>query len=137
MLIPNESLEHKYDRNSSEVLIEVRFFIKKLVVLTLILFISCIFVVFTVFFDGKMINTYEELEESFPMAIGFPIEFVELTWVKIDPPLPYFYGISCCGSTWHFDKFLLSVLIVFLFLSLIYLVSYFVIVNGKSKNSLE
>jgi len=115
----------------------VRFIVRKLAVLTLILFISCIFVISTVFFDGKMINTDEELEESFPMSIGFPIEFVELTWVKIDPHLPYFYGISCCGSTWHLDKFLLSVLIVFLFLSLIYLVSYFVIVNVKRKNSLE
>lgn len=116
---------------------EVRFFLKKLVVLPLILLISFIFVVSTVFFDGKMINTYEELEDSFPMAIGFPIEFVELTWAKIDPPLPYNYGISCCGSTWHLDKFLLSVLTVFLCLSLLYLVSYFVIANVKRKNSLE
>lgn len=113
----------------------MRFFIKKLVVLTLILLISCIFVVSTVFFGGKMIYTYDELEESFPVAIGFPIEFVELTWVKIDPPLPYFYGISCCGSTWNPDKFLLSVLIVFLFLSLIYLVSCFVIVKVERNPS--
>ncbi|GAM12366.1 hypothetical protein SAMD00020551_0499 [Mesobacillus selenatarsenatis SF-1] len=57
-------------------------------------FISCIFVYSTVFFDGKMIKTYDELKESFPMVIGFPIGFVELTVVNIDPPLPYFYGIN-------------------------------------------
>lgn len=116
--------------------LEVRFVIKKIVFLTMILFISCIFVVLTAFFDGKMIHTYDEVKESFPMDIGFSIEFVELTWVKIDPPLPYFYGMNCCGATWHLDKFLLSVIIVFLFLSLIYFVSYFIIMVVKRSNSL-
>lgn len=93
--------------------------------------ISAILVFSTAFIDGKMINTYNELEESFPMEIGFPVGFVELTWVKIDPPLPYFYGIKCCGTIWHHENFLLSILIVFLLLSLLYLVSYFVLSKVK------
>ncbi len=97
--------------------------------------LSCIFVYSTAFFDGKMIKTYDELKESFPMFIGFPIGFVELIGVNIDPPLPYFYGIRCCGTVWHQDKFLLAVLIVFLFLCLVYLVAYFVILRVKKNTS--
>lgn len=113
----------------------MRPFLKKFVVLPLMFLISCIYVYSTAFFDGKMIKTYDELKESFPMFIGFPIGFVELTVVNIDPPLPYFYGIRCCGTVWHQDKFLLSVLIVFLFLCLIYLVAYFVISRVKKNTS--
>lgn len=97
--------------------------IKKLLNLTLIMLVSVIFTYSSIFYDGKAINTSDELKQSFPMVIGFPIGFVELTWVKIDPPLPHFYGINCCGTVWHQEKFLLSVLIVFIFLSLLCLIT--------------
>jgi hypothetical protein len=100
--------------------------LRKLRIIIIQLIVSYCFVFSTAFIDGRTINSYEELRESFPMLIGVPIGFVELDGVKIDPPLPYFYGIKCCSSVWHQDKFYFSILIVFLFLILLYLVYYFV-----------
>jgi len=92
---------------------------------SMILFLlSFLFVFSSAFFDGKRIHSYDELEESFPLMIGFPVPFVELEWSKIDPPLPYFYNIRCCGIEWYMEKFLLSVLCVFVTFLLFYVLIY-------------
>ncbi len=104
---------------------------KKVIVLTGMLFASFVFVLLTGLLGGKQIRTYDELESAFPVFIGFPVGFIELKWPKIDPPLPYVYGIDCCGIEVHQGPFFLSVLIVFCFFILVYWISIFVFSKVK------
>lgn len=81
--------------------------------------ISIIFVFWTGF-NGERIETREEFASAFPMKTGFPLNFAELRYPHIDPPLPWSYGGNCCSffiTSW--TNFWFSVIIVFVFLLVI------------------
>jgi hypothetical protein len=89
------------------------------------LYMGCvIFSVITVFlsgYNGERIENREELANAFLMKTGFPLNFAELRYPTIDPPLPWIYGgFECCSlSIFSWTNFWLSVTIVFLFLLLL------------------
>ncbi|PLR69093.1 hypothetical protein [Bacillus sp. UMB0893] len=87
----------------------------KQVIKAALLFIwSLIIVWISVFFDGKELNSGEELKEALPFYIGFPVPFLELTSSTIDPPLPFTYNRQCCVSMFHEDLYWQGVAVTFL-----------------------
>lgn len=93
--------------------------LKRIFVYVGYIFISIIFV-FSTGFNGERIETREELASAFPLKTGFPLNFAELRYPHIDPPLPWSYGGNCCSfflTSW--TNFWLSVIIVFVFLLII------------------
>ncbi|WP_070119678.1 hypothetical protein [Bacillus marinisedimentorum] len=58
---------------------------KEIKVFSGLLITAFVFVIMSRLYGGKQIRTYEELENAFPVLIGFPIGFIELKWPKIDP----------------------------------------------------
>ncbi|EDL66630.1 hypothetical protein BSG1_04720 [Bacillus sp. SG-1] len=81
--------------------------------------ISTLFV-FATGFNGERVENQQELTNAFPMETGFPLNFAELRYPRIDPPLPWNYGGNCCSLfITSQTNFWLSVIIVFIFLIVI------------------
>ncbi len=102
----------------------------------MICMIAAIVLTFFTGYQGRWIENRGQLKGAFPMDTGFPLSFAQLNYPEIDPPLPYYYGGSCCTmSVISPLNYWISAAIVFFLLLILFETVWFLV--RKRENRME